>query len=103
MLALHGVTVFFFASRRRHTGLVSDWSSDVCSSDLCSKSSHQSHAECASPHPAWLWCDDFEQDRLSRYFEYDNAGGKFARVAEIGRASCRERATRFWPVRLRED
>src|SRR5258706_1222553 len=25
---------FFFSSRRRHTTLVSDWSSDVCSSDL---------------------------------------------------------------------
>src|SRR5262249_58768067 len=24
-----------FSSRRRHTRLVSDWSSDVCSSDLC--------------------------------------------------------------------
>src|SRR5258706_867634 len=27
-------SVFFFSSRRRHTILVSDWSSDVCSSDL---------------------------------------------------------------------
>src|SRR5262249_57903658 len=26
--------LFFFPSRRRHTRLVSDWSSDVCSSDL---------------------------------------------------------------------
>src|SRR5438046_10553767 len=26
---------FLFSSRRRHTRLVSDWSSDVCSSDLC--------------------------------------------------------------------
>src|SRR5438046_10103779 len=26
--------VVFFSSRRRHTRLVSDWSSDVCSSDL---------------------------------------------------------------------
>src|SRR5262249_58511599 len=26
---------FVFASRRRHTRLVSDWSTDVCSSDLC--------------------------------------------------------------------
>src|ERR1019366_2175278 len=26
--------VEFFSSRRRHTRLVSDWSSDVCSSDL---------------------------------------------------------------------
>src|SRR4051812_50186103 len=27
-------TVFFFSSRRRHTRLTCDWSSDVCSSDL---------------------------------------------------------------------
>src|SRR5262245_62845050 len=27
-------TVFFFSSRRRHTRCLSDWSSDVCSSDL---------------------------------------------------------------------
>ena len=29
-----GVEVFFFSSRRRHTRLRRDWSSDVCSSDL---------------------------------------------------------------------
>src|SRR5262249_59334624 len=29
-----GLHDFFFSSRRRHTRLVSDWSSDVCSSDL---------------------------------------------------------------------
>src|SRR5437016_9523308 len=28
------MALFFFSSRRRHTRLVSDWSSDVCSSDL---------------------------------------------------------------------
>src|SRR5438046_5345640 len=28
------IDYFFFSSRRRHTRLVSDWSSDVCSSDL---------------------------------------------------------------------
>src|SRR5256885_12559665 len=28
--------VFFFSSRRRHTRLQGDWSSDVCSSDLAS-------------------------------------------------------------------
>src|SRR5438132_5057746 len=26
---------FFFSSRRRHTRSLCDWSSDVCSSDLC--------------------------------------------------------------------
>src|SRR5262249_56180560 len=29
-----GCVCVFFSSRRRHTRLVSDWSSDVCSSDL---------------------------------------------------------------------
>src|SRR5262245_35153121 len=29
-----GFSVFFFSSRRRHTRCLSDWSSDVCSSDL---------------------------------------------------------------------
>src|SRR5256885_8761125 len=29
-----GVYIFFFSSRRRHTRLQGDWSSDVCSSDL---------------------------------------------------------------------
>ena len=29
-----GRVIFFFSSRRRHTRLVRDWSSDVCSSDL---------------------------------------------------------------------
>src|SRR2546427_5631729 len=27
--------LFFFSSRRRHTRFDCDWSSDVCSSDLC--------------------------------------------------------------------
>src|SRR5438046_6296352 len=35
LLMQHAIVVsFFFSSRRRHTRLVSDWSSDVCSSDL---------------------------------------------------------------------
>src|SRR5256885_8788439 len=33
-LALCLVHLFFFSSRRRHTRLQGDWSSDVCSSDL---------------------------------------------------------------------
>src|SRR5262245_64936885 len=30
------IIFFFFSSRRRHTRCLSDWSSDVCSSDLVS-------------------------------------------------------------------
>src|SRR3712207_4546139 len=31
--------IFFFSSRRRHTRYWRDWSSDVCSSDLCFETS----------------------------------------------------------------
>src|SRR5437016_14568672 len=34
MIVFVCIYLFFFSSRRRHTRLVSDWSSDVCSSDL---------------------------------------------------------------------
>jgi uncharacterized protein YjdB len=34
-------------------------------------------SECASSQPGWIFCDDFESNRLAKYFEYDNAGGKF--------------------------
>jgi len=38
---------------------------------------------CASPPAGWIWCDDFEQDRTARYFEYDTTS--FARAAGVGR------------------
>jgi hypothetical protein len=41
--------------------------------------------ECASPAAAWIWCDDFEADRLERYFEYGNPGGDgFVRADGVG-------------------
>src|SRR2546430_7909390 len=60
---------FFFSSRRRHTRFDCDWSSDVCSSDLCpgrsswlgtaSSSANGSHGRltrkrelCSGGHPA---------------------------------------------------
>src|SRR3989344_7303244 len=38
--------LFFFSSRRRHTRLTCDWSSDVCSSDQPS-----SDCDIINPHP----------------------------------------------------
>src|SRR5256885_5773150 len=37
MIRIVFVLFFFFSSRRRHTRLQGDWSSDVCSSDLRSE------------------------------------------------------------------
>src|SRR5262245_63572720 len=36
---------FFFSSRRRHTRCLSDWSSDVCSSDLTLQGPAENEAE----------------------------------------------------------
>src|SRR2546426_9082993 len=43
------VLVFFFSSRRRHTRLQGDWSSDVCSSDLEGQAEEAGAAGAASP------------------------------------------------------
>ena len=41
-------------------------------------------ATCAAAPAAWLFCDDFEVDRRSRYFEYDSASGAFMRASGVG-------------------
>ncbi len=40
--------------------------------------------ECATPQPGWVWCDDFDQDRLGSYFEYNNSNGGFTRASGVG-------------------
>src|SRR5256885_4150717 len=51
---------FFFSSRRRHTRLQGDWSSDVCSSDLSSPARRSSRrtASCAGEDDAELVAAD---------------------------------------------
>src|SRR5205814_6536121 len=72
---------FFFSSRRRHTRCLSDWSSDVCSSDLCF--AFLCLASRARPR------------RISTSWEGEATaswwGRKEGAGMEIGRASCRER------------
>src|SRR5256885_11220388 len=86
--------VFFFSSRRRHTRLQGDWSSDVCSSDLIAAAGillghgHAPRAVIAMPvsiAPIALKLDILGVLRLS-----------FLPIlltlfVKIGRASCRER------------
>src|SRR5436853_7385476 len=54
---------FFFSSRRRHTRCLSDWSSDVCSSDLPSM-------------PLHFWNDPGDLRYREAYFEYYKPKGK---------------------------
>src|SRR5437870_9353019 len=87
--------IFFFSSRRRHTRWPRDWSSDVCSSDLCPSA--------PSPRGRRSAREDGGRARALRRPRGDGAdghegGGPAAAIsaaahvaAEIGRASCRER------------
>lgn len=40
--------------------------------------------ECSTPGAGWIWCDDFDTNRLTSYFEVATAGGNFARVSGVG-------------------
>src|SRR5256885_3962951 len=85
---------FFFSSRRRHTRLQGDWSSDVCSSDLHRLRSglvrHGAEAVIAQNSGRVLVVDDDPEivTFLSTLLELE---GIESSVAKIGRASCRER------------
>src|SRR5262249_59536683 len=91
-----------FSSRRRHTRLVSDWSSDVCSSDLGSDAT-EAALRAQAPKATYLHLAThgyfapperrpaFTQDEawpMRRARELQEA----TRTNQIGRASCRERA-----------
>src|SRR5205814_4312637 len=78
--------VFFFSSRRRHTRCLSDWSSDVCSSDLASRRFArftQATSKINPTMPARTYKGRENRARKSL--------AKPLRTGEIGRASCRER------------
>src|SRR5438046_2991605 len=83
---------FFFSSGRRHTRLVSDWSSDVCSSDLDTRK--EVYAEIAGGG----WAQDRYVNKFAIRTPNAEQCAEFYREVfelepvQIGRASCRERA-----------
>src|SRR5438046_9738977 len=72
---------FFFSSRRRHTRLVSDWSSDVCSSDLGEVGVVVKGEPIATIRAGEIFGEMASMGQMPRS----------ASAVEIGRASCRER------------
>ncbi|MEX2375104.1 MAG: Ig-like domain-containing protein [Dehalococcoidia bacterium] len=51
--------------------------------------------ECSAARMEWIWCDDFEANRLASYFEYDEAGGDFTRVSSVGVSASSGMRARF--------
>src|SRR5207253_7492170 len=84
---VHGLAVFFFSSRRRHTRWPRDWSSDVCSSDL-------NGAVRLTEALRDGLSDLSEWNVLEVAFGRQSIGGRRSAgrdTGQIGRASCRER------------
>src|SRR5256885_4086512 len=95
LVAVQMIESFFFSSRRRHTRLQGDWSSDVCSSDLITLAV-QTEIPLVKQHLCdQLWAVQGEGVQMRRV---DRLSGKSSslslrpsRAHKIGRASCRER------------
>src|SRR5256885_7276838 len=86
---------FFFSSRRRHTRLQGDWSSDVCSSDL--PSVYGTDNACTldgvkrtGARARAIVVIDKSTPRGALQ-EMAAGGARGIRLNQIGRASCRER------------
>src|SRR5262249_57340003 len=81
---------FVFSSRRRHTRLVSDWSSDVCSSDLPLFAARTSAlaADCSSER---LRSTSRRIVLSSTIAVRPSEQRRNRSPGQIGRASCRER------------
>src|SRR5258706_3127083 len=88
---------FFFSSRRRHTRLVSDWSSDVCSSDLYNlgffvQDRWRMGRVAVSPGVRFEFQKESNDAYTAGATKYAPARNlPFSGADEIGRASCRER------------
>src|SRR3546814_7377355 len=90
---------FFFKQKTAYEMRISDWSSDVCSSDLdgcgcantgtgnCRKKHTRQHDRQREPTPHRPY-----QTANQLYHDHDNIA---AHHQEIGRASCRERVCQY--------
>src|SRR5262245_63883992 len=83
---------FFFSSRRRHTRCLSDWSSDVCSSDLGGVGRTIPSLPRSSPRRARTQAVCPRRARAAgRWRPRPTRARGPRRATKIGRASCRER------------
>src|SRR5256885_17209232 len=82
--------MFFFSSRRRHTRLQGDWSSDVCSSDLANpERTRRPSRQCRPRRRLW--------SRGRRH----HGGGNYHFRSEERRVG-EESGSRWWPGNLKK-
>src|SRR5256885_11563514 len=87
--------LFFFSSRRRHTRLQGDWSSDVCSSDLFSGTLYvgltDDLGKRVNEHKLGIMNCFTKRYGVNRLMYFEVLRDQKFAEAQIGRASCRER------------
>src|SRR3546814_17768136 len=99
---------FFFKQKTAYEMRISDWSSDVCSSDLVKPQTSQNYQAGFVYHGSHISLDadyyyidfnnKFATEKVGSNTVYYNQGGavyKGVEGQEIGRASCRERVCQY--------
>src|SRR3546814_8151112 len=94
------VLVFFFKQKTAYEVRISDWSSDVCSSDLARLTVAENLALAERQrHPRREFVDALFPDLVQRRAQMAGtlSGGQqqMVSVAQIGRASCRESVSQY--------
>src|SRR3546814_7944957 len=91
---------FFFKQKTAYEMRISDWSSDVCSSDLrivCSPDSVNMLSEaCATQVPVFVADPHCARGRIGGFLDALAGTGRVRALdGQIGRASCRERVCQY--------
>src|SRR3546814_3635463 len=91
---------FFFKQKTAYEMRISDWSSDVCSSDLIDVARAYRRGQFCKRYAIglqFLWIDDhlILPDEPANARDLGDAFGLGELVPEIGRASCRERVCQY--------
>src|SRR3546814_1510668 len=77
---------FFFKQKTAYEMRISDWSSDVCSSDLCMFTPAETHIDRGAHQTSRIACLYIGGSLLPQHDEFRG---------QIGRASCRERVCQY--------
>src|SRR3546814_1824829 len=96
---------FFFKQKTAYEMRISDWSSDVCSSDLINDEAGEAVVAASDGKAAYFRCDIAQEEdvkalvaqTLAAFGGLDGAFNNAAipQAGQIGRASCRERVCQY--------
>src|SRR3546814_9144621 len=89
---------FFFKQKTAYEMRISDWSSDVCSSDLGSAGMHSELAEGLARYtlvPKTIFAYRFSEGRGWLLEAWECTKEEVLEETKIGRASCRERVCKY--------